>query len=525
MSKRLSTLFAAFFALALAGPAAAGELFLVSAGNNLGRAGDLPLRYAERDAAELAAVLQRLGGVPAQNTVLVLGEDADALRRVVLEQNARIRQQPRPGSVLVVFYSGHADASGLHLGESTLAFDELRAIMLGSPAAVRLLVLDSCRSGGATRVKGLREAEPFEIRLEDRLQAEGLAIITSSAAGEDSHESDSLRASFFSHHLVTALRGAADADGDGQITLDEAYRYTYQQTLRSSGRTLQLQHPTYQYDIKGKGELVLTRLTHDRNRSGRLALAEPGLYLVLEQEEGGPVAAEVVVERGGARLVLPAGRYFVQRRTPDHYVEYRVALDAGQELDLGREDGRRVEYARLLRKGGGEGGVEASLFAYGAARGEVLGGEVVAPGALLGVSLDLPWLSLGLRLRWARSGLESPDGLVQSTQDELGLGLTAVRVIDLPHVSLSVGLLVEGAWHHQAFETRGVADPRSSWSFGFGALAGLDVPLGAGLELRLEAGPLAWVYDQAVLEGGAARGAETRAAITWWAAGGLAWRL
>ncbi|HOX43775.1 MAG TPA: caspase family protein [Myxococcota bacterium] len=511
--------------LALALPAGAAELYLVSAGNNQGHPGDLPLRYAERDATELAAVLQRLGGVPAQNTVLVLGEDADALRRVVLEQNARIRQQPRQGAVLIVFYSGHADAAGLHLGASTLAFDELNAIMLGSPAAVRLLVLDSCRSGGATRVKGLREAEPFEIRLDDRLQAEGLAIITSSAAGEDSHEADQLRASFFSHHLVNALRGAADSDRDGQITLDEAYRYTYQQTLRSSGRTMQLQHPTYQYDIKGKGELVLSRLTHDRNRSGRLSLGEAGFYLVLEQEEGGPVAAEVAVEAGGARLVLPAGRYFVQRRTPDHYLEYRVELQAGQELELSAQDGRRVEYARLLRKGGGESEVEASVFAYGAARGEVLGGEAVAPGALVGVSLDLPWLSLGLRLRWARSALDSADGLVSSTQDELAVGLSAVRVIDLPYVSLSVGLLVEGAWHTQAFETLGRAGDRSSWSFGFGALAGLDVPLGAGLELRIEAGPVAWVFDQALLEGGAVTGAETRAAITWWAAGGLAWRL
>lgn len=507
------------------GPAAAAEVFLVSAGNNLGRAGDAPLRYAERDASEVAAVLQRLGGVPAQNTVLALGQDADALRRVVLEQNARIRQLPPGQAVLVVFYSGHADAAGLHLGQSTLPFEELRSMLAGSPAAVRLLVLDSCRSGGATRVKGVRPAEPFEIRLDDRLQAEGLAIITSSAAGEDSHESDQLRASFFSHHLVNALRGAADTDRNGEITLDEAYRYTYEQTLRSSGRTLMLQHPTFQYDIKGKGSMVLTRLTDDRNRSGRLALDEPGFYLVLEESENGPVTAEVMVGAGGARLVLPAGRYFVQRRAPDHFLEYRVQLAAGQEIGLEDQGGRRVEYARLLRKGGGETSLETSLFAFGAARGQVLGGEVVAPGALLGVGLDFPWFTLGLRVRWARSGADSPDGLLRSTHDEVGLGVTAQRLIDFRHVSLSVGLLLETAFHHQRFDTLGQAAERTSWSFGLGALLGLDVPLGAGLELRLEGGPLACVLNQAVLDGGAVTGQETRAAFTWWLAGGLAWRL
>ena len=90
--------------------------------------------------------------------------------------------------------------------------------------------------------------------------AEGFAIITSSTADESSQESDRLRASFFSHHLVNGLRGAADANGDHIVSLDEVYTYTYAETLRSSGRTMALQHPTYRVDLKGKGDVVLTRL-------------------------------------------------------------------------------------------------------------------------------------------------------------------------------------------------------------------------------------------------------------------------
>ena len=36
---------------------------------------------------------------------------------------------------------------------------------------------------------------------------------------------------------------------------DSAYAYSYEQTLRSSNRTLNVQHPTYEFDVKGRGDL------------------------------------------------------------------------------------------------------------------------------------------------------------------------------------------------------------------------------------------------------------------------------
>ena len=142
---------------------------------------------------------------------------------------------------------------------------------------MRLLVVDACRSGAVTRVKGVRKIPEFAIKLEDRVEAEGTAMISSSTAGESSQESDRLRASFFSHHLVNALRGAADRNGDGRVTLSEAYAYSYAQTLRSSGQTLQLQHPTYAYDVKGSGDLVLTTLSGAEHNLGRLRLADASI--------------------------------------------------------------------------------------------------------------------------------------------------------------------------------------------------------------------------------------------------------
>lgn len=70
-----------------------------------------------------------------------------------------------------------------------------------------------------------------------------MATTPSRTPTSPAHESDRLRSSFFSHHLITGLRGAADADGDERVALSEAYDYAYRQTLRSSGQTTQLQPP------------------------------------------------------------------------------------------------------------------------------------------------------------------------------------------------------------------------------------------------------------------------------------------
>ena len=63
------------------------------------------------------------------------------------------------------------------------------------------------------------------------------SVLASSTASELSQESEALRASYFTHHLLSGLRGAADADRDGRVTLSEAYRYAYNRTLVATAAT------------------------------------------------------------------------------------------------------------------------------------------------------------------------------------------------------------------------------------------------------------------------------------------------
>ena len=225
---------------------------------------------------------------------------------------------------MIVYYSGHADAEALHLAGTHLPMTELRDLVSGSAASARVLVLDACRSGTITRVKGGTRAPAFDIDLALPVGAEGVAMLSSSAAGESSQESDALGASFFTHALVSALLGAGDTNHDGAVTLGEAFAYAKRaHARRHLAHRRRPQHPTFRLDLGGREDLVLTRPGGEHRNVGTLAFTRPGLYVVHRGSQEGPVVAELATDDGGGRIALDAGRYFVTRREPDHLEQGR----------------------------------------------------------------------------------------------------------------------------------------------------------------------------------------------------------
>ncbi|WP_437951550.1 caspase family protein [Sorangium sp. So ce296] len=198
-------------AAAWAAPAEARiERFAVLIGNNAGEKGEVELRYAEDDAAKMVDVLKDLGGFPPANLVLLRSERADTVRRTLIAMNDRVRaavSSPDTDVLYLVYYSGHADANALHLGPTPLSLTEFEQLVRGSAASARLLIVDSCRSGALTRVKGGTSAPPFVIKLDQRLAGQGMVTLTSSSGNEDAQESDELKGSFFTHALVSGCSG------------------------------------------------------------------------------------------------------------------------------------------------------------------------------------------------------------------------------------------------------------------------------------------------------------------------------
>jgi hypothetical protein len=439
--------------------------YAILVGTNYGNADEPELRYAEEDARRLADVLGQFGNVAPEDLILLLDADADTVTRVMSEVDTRIRSAEESDdveTVLIVYYSGHADARAMHLRGTDLSFRKFKQLLRSSSADIRLFIIDACRSGGVTRVKGATPAEPFQITVDDRLRGEGIAIITSSAASEDAQESDRLGGSFFTHHLVTALLGAADRSADDKVTLAEAYEYAYTETIRSTSSARFVQHPTYSFQIKGRADLVLTRLDQAVRDRGELVLENAGSYVLFMGSDTGPIVAEVSVE-AMTSLRLQEGDYLVRLRGKRAAYETLVRVHEGGSTRVSRSTMARVPYGRLVRKGLGE----STRSAWGLSSGAVVSGELL-PGTgpmvlgTAGVQLELEPISMQLRFRYGRDS--AANELVQLDQQVFGGELTVLRLFDLGDLALGFGVRGGTDWISQSLVSDGIAPDRASFT-------------------------------------------------------------
>ncbi|MEL6545306.1 MAG: caspase family protein, partial [Myxococcota bacterium] len=246
-----------FVALAVVRPANAGKRVALLVAHPFGGSGLIPLRYTENDLERMREVLASLGNFAEEDIVLSYGEDADTVVSRFYDASSRLSGSD---DVFVFYYSGHAKDGALRLGDTRLPLVEVHDLIAQSGAELRIGFLDSCRSGGITRVKGAKLKAPVPIRVDDAVTQNGTVLITASSENEDAQESDAIQGSFFTHYITSGLRGAADENLDGDVTLSEAYGYAYAYTVsRTIGTRGGVQHPTYRFDLRGAGNVVLTR--------------------------------------------------------------------------------------------------------------------------------------------------------------------------------------------------------------------------------------------------------------------------
>jgi hypothetical protein len=273
-------------------------------GSNAAGPGQQKLAWAEDDAEEVAALLQELGGFGPGNVRILLEPTPGRLLEEIARLEREIVQSGRPAKVFF-YYSGHAKASGLSLGNAELPLAELRARLLAVPATLTLVVLDACQSGAFSRAKGAEPAADFSFNSKSGLDATGVAVLASSTGSELSQESDFLRSSYFTHHLLVGLRGAADDNDDGRVSLDEAYRYTYHHTLTATAATaVGSQHVSVEVDLKGQGEIPLS-FPQKATTTITLPAAAQGQVLV-ERLPARAVVAEVNKAKGTVLAIAVA---------------------------------------------------------------------------------------------------------------------------------------------------------------------------------------------------------------------------
>ncbi len=460
-------------------------------GNNLGFGTDEPLRYAEEEARKVARIFHEMGDVSRDRTTLLQGAKADQIGAALLEVEGQVREVEARGddAMVVFYYSGHASREGLHVGGTLFPLDRLDRWLQGSGASVRVAFVDACESGSLARTRGGRPVEHVVVEVDDTLTSTGLAVVTSTGPLSAARESEQFGGGVFSRALMLGLRGSADQDNDGQITLDEAYRYAFEQTVSSTAQgSSGIQRPEYRYEITGVGRVVLTRVP---DRAAALTLPEEleGVYTVVSVGTG-QVVARVDKQPGESqRLSLPPGHYVVRK------VRREDVLVA--ELDLVWGGDRWIEDAQMssvpvgdpLARGGWR-PRPLRIGAYGAGSSGLLvgspptlGGEVevrarIARGLHLGLTAGH---QLGRRVEWR--------GRLDASGTQVGLGLYAHRSFGRVEVWGGTGPLVSrvtqriGTLNFEDEELDSIVYEAIQWVGGGFAAAGLTLQVGPGVGL------------------------------------------
>ncbi|MDD5308042.1 MAG: caspase family protein [Deltaproteobacteria bacterium] len=345
-----ATLVAALSASAADKDGAALRRFALVAGANDGGPGRVRLRYATSDAESVAHILVEMGGVSRADRTLLAEPTIEEFRKALAGLRRKLVEAKGKGerTEAIIYYSGHSDEEGLLFKGELYTYTELREAVKGLPADVRIAILDSCASGALTRSKGGVKRPAFLV--DSSSKVEGHAFLTSSSVSEAAQESDMVGGSFFTHYLVSGLRGAADTSRDGRVTLSEAYGFAFNETLARTEKTMAgAQHPNYDFQLAGSGDVVLTDL---RGTSAGLVIPKgmQGRFFIRDAQ--GRLVAELTKPADREiEIGLEPGKYVVTVARGKQYLEAGVALSDGTRKMLAEGDFAGVKREAAVARG------------------------------------------------------------------------------------------------------------------------------------------------------------------------------
>jgi caspase domain-containing protein/glucodextranase-like protein len=248
--------------------------------------GGIPrLRYSVPDAEAVHAAL--LANGYKKDNIVLLTDRTDrkpTLKNIKWALGTFLSRAARKDDTVVIFFAGHgapeidprgverdglakylipADADPDDLFATALPMDDLQTIFSRLESERVVAFLDACYSGQAGgrtfAAQKTRALSVDDLFLERLARAKGRAIITASGASEVSIELAELGHGLFTYFLVQGLKGAADADHDGIVTLDELYSYVQNQVGRKSRAVGGNQHPVMRGELMGLLPLAKVR--------------------------------------------------------------------------------------------------------------------------------------------------------------------------------------------------------------------------------------------------------------------------
>ncbi|MEI8207112.1 MAG: caspase family protein, partial [Kiritimatiellales bacterium] len=118
--------------------------------------------------------------------------------------------------------------------ENSISLTKLQQQMQNSKAGRKLLVLDACHSGSATRgVSGIAPS----------LKTAGVHVMASCAENELSHPDPDSKHGIFTRYLLEGVDGKADTDKNGSVTQKELFEYVQKSMMEWGLKTGKTQRP------------------------------------------------------------------------------------------------------------------------------------------------------------------------------------------------------------------------------------------------------------------------------------------
>ena len=236
------------------------------------------LRFTVQDAEAVHQALIGPVGFKKDNVLLLTDrtERKPTLRNIKWALGTFLGRSAQKDDTVLIFFAGHGapevDTRGLErdglakylipsdadpddLFSTALPMDDLQTIFGRIEAERVVAFLDACYSGAAGgrtfASKRTRAGAVDDLFLERLTRSRGRAIITASRTAEVSIELPELGHGIFSYYLVNGLKGAADLNRDGIVSLQELYEYVEQQVTAKSRAVGGNQHPVMKGEMEG----------------------------------------------------------------------------------------------------------------------------------------------------------------------------------------------------------------------------------------------------------------------------------
>lgn len=195
------------------------------------------LKYADDDAYQVYAFLKSPegGALPDEQIRLVIDESATIPN--ILSQMQALFYKADENDVILMFYSGHGlDGSFVPIDyngrNDLLDHAKLKEVFEKSNARHKICIADACYSGSLAVDKKINAEFMQAFYSEFDGTDPGMAFLLSSKDKEVSLEDRGLKQGIFSHFLIRGIKGEADFNDNGIVTIGELHKYLYESVSR-----------------------------------------------------------------------------------------------------------------------------------------------------------------------------------------------------------------------------------------------------------------------------------------------------